>query len=141
MRHPLIADIAMLLVVGLTVVASFVSQKASHDSNQAVQSQSRVVYCSKKVLSEALDVLNERATYSSKQISANIQLQTDFSKFFNLLLHQPPFSAKKQLDAAQKYQKSLNEFVKISSKNKHKVESNPFPTDDELDLCLAQNGK
>lgn len=137
MRVPWAANIAILLVVGFTAYASFVSQKASNDVQTAQNSQSRTVYCSKKVLDEAVEVLNERSTFSGAQSGANIDLQTDFAKFFNLILHRPPYSERRRFLAAQAYQKSLNHFLDITRKQRAKVVNNPFPADAELDNCLA----
>lgn len=137
MRFPWVANVAVLLVVGLTAWASIVSQKASNDVQDAQETQANVVHCTKRVLSEALTVLNERSVYTTEQIHANIKTQTDFKKFLDLILHEPPYSSQKQLNAAHNYQKSLDHFVAVSTKQKKKAENNPFPTDKELDTCLS----
>lgn len=134
-------DIAILLVVGLTAWASFVSQKASNDSQDTQDRIETVTYCMLTSQSEALNALNERSTYTKEQANANIDLQTDFATFFNLLLHQPPFSSEEQRKAAEKYQTSLNNFVDVSKKTRSKVEDNPFPTVDDLRTCIRKGAE
>jgi len=140
MRVPWAANIAVLLVVVLTSYASFVSQKASNTVKATQESQSLTIYCTEKVLDEAITVLNERTVYSGAQSGANIDLQKSFAKFFNLILHQPPYSEKRRLQAALDYQESLNTFLVLTKKQRDKAENNPFPAVKELDRCLA-NGR
>lgn len=136
-----IANVALLLVVGLTAWASVVSQKASNDVKIAQESQKQAVYCANDVLGDALTVLNARSSYSNATAHSNVKLQKDFAKFFNLLLHQPPFSSKEQLKAAKDYQASLNNFVKISGQQKDTSSKQPYPSAKELDVCLAQRNQ
>ena len=138
MRVPWAANIAILLVIILTAWASFVSQSASNDVKDQQDSQRQTIYCVKKILSKAVSVLNERSVYTTKQIRANVQLQTDFADLFNLLLKDPPASEKRRIAAARTYQASLNHFVSISGKQKHKVETNSFPSRSELYSCLER---
>jgi hypothetical protein len=140
MRVPWTANIAVLLVVVLTAYASFVSQKTSNTVKATQETQTLTIYCTEKVLDEAIKVLNERTVYSGAQSAANIDLQKDFSRFFNLILHQPPYSSKKRLQAALDYQESLNTFLALTTKQREKAENNPFPAVKELDRCLANGG-
>lgn len=130
--------IAAILVVGLTVYAAFVSQKASNDVKTSVDRNEIATYCNLTVTSKALNALNERSTYTLSNTQANIDLQTDFAKFFNLLLHQPPYNEVRQLRAAHNYQTSLNNFVYLAGKSKNKIEDNPFPTVDDLVACIEK---
>lgn len=129
-------NIAAILVVGLAFYASFVSQKASHETEAVTQRVETVSFCNLKVTTLALNALNERSTYSKQQVKANIRLQTDFSTFFNLILHQPPYSSEKQRKAAETYQKSLERFLIVSKKSKDKVVNNPFPIAEDLRKCI-----
>lgn len=138
MRIPWAANTAILLVVGLTAYASFVSQKASNDSQKSQDRIETVTYCNLAVTAEALNALNERSTFTKRQVDANISLQTDFAKFFNLLLHQPPYSEKRRFAASHDFQGSLNNFVRLSKKTKTKVVNNPFPTAEDLRKCIAE---
>lgn len=130
--------IAMLLVVGLAFYASVVSQRASNDSKKAVETNAIVTYCNLDITTKALTALNERSTYTASQTSANVELQKAFAEFFNLLLHVPPFPDEEQLAAAQKYQASLNNFVKIAEKTTDKIYKNPFPTVAQLVNCIQR---
>lgn len=138
-----VANIAVLLVVGLTAWAAFVSQKASNDVQDAqAQLQQTQVFlahqtvCNKTVLRSALVALNERTTYSEAQVNANVALQTSFSDLLGTLLHKPPFSVKRQNAATSHYFQDLTNFVSIADKTKKKQRENPFPKSVELDECL-----
>lgn len=144
MRVPWIANVAVLLTVGLTVWASIVSQKASNDAEDgqdridvAVAKLDIATDCNISITSEALRALNERSKSNVHSQAALVDVQVDFSKFFNLILHQPPFSDQKQLDAAHEYQSSLNNFVEKATRTKKKVEDNPIPTPQDLRDCIA----
>lgn len=141
MRYPVVANIAVLLVVGLTAYAAFVSQKASNDSQASQDRIETVTFCNLKVTTEALNALNERTTYTKAQADSNISLQTDFASFLNLLLHRPPFPQKKQFDASREFQGSLNNFVEVAKKAKKKAVDNPFPTADDLRQCITEGKK
>ncbi len=138
-----VANIAVLLVVGLTAWAAIVSQKASNDvqdaNDQLKSAQVQLEHqtqCNRTVLRSALIALNERTTYSTAQVDANLALQTSFSDLLGILLHQPPYSERKRARATTSYYQDLTNFVSIADKTKRKQEENPYPDSAELDACL-----
>lgn len=139
MRYPWIANIAILLVVGLTAYASFVSQKASNEVADAQEQQEQVVACNQMVLAQALEALNERSTYTTGMATSNIELQQSQSDFFTILLHKPPYSEQKRTKAVQDYYSDLQTFLRIAHKNVKKVKNNPLPTIEDFQDCLSKN--
>lgn len=137
---PSLTAIAMLLIVGLTAFAALVSQQASNKAEAVVAKNEIISDCNNKILSEALDALNERSTYTVSQTQANVNLQTDFARFMNILLHQPPYDEETRLDAATKYQRSLNNFVEVAHKSTEILLEHQYPTENDLVNCI-QNGK
>jgi len=97
MTNRWIANISMLVVVTLALIATVVSQKASNDvvasqgqQDKIIARQHLVISCFKNLFGEVLVSLNERSTYSQAMATANIDLQESQSKFFSILRHQPP---------------------------------------------------
>lgn len=129
-------DIAILLVVGLTAWAAFVSQKASNDVENSQDRSKLQTACTIAITGEALDALNQRSTFTKAAADANIELQQSQSDFFGLLLHQPPFSETRRAEAAQQYFGDLQQFLVLAKKSSNKVSENPFPTVKDLQNCL-----
>lgn len=129
-------NMALFLVVLITVWAAFSSQKATQDAQDAQDQMQIVVDCNKTYITKILDAVHERTTYTSEQAKSNVRLQTAQALLWTLLLEQPPRSEIDRREAAQKYLDSLTSFVVISGKSAQKVDNNPFPTPDELDKCF-----
>jgi hypothetical protein len=129
MRYPMVANVAILLVVGLTAYAAFLSQKAVNDSQDAVT-------CNRQTLAEVIESLNERSTYSTDMAKANIELQRSQSDFFAVLLHKPPYSDARRSRAVRKYYEDLQTFLSLAEKNQGKLSNNPYPTIDDFSGCL-----
>lgn len=141
MRIPLAADIAILLVVGLTAWASFVSQKASNDVQNTQDRIERIILCNQNVLTATLDSLNERSTFTKESVSANIDLQQSQSNFLTILLHNPPYSEAKRAKSIQKYFEDLQRYLSVANKNRDKIATNPLPTLKEFTNCLDSSSK
>jgi len=135
-RHPLVMDLALLLVIVLTVWASFASQKASNDVQETQDQQTRSTLCVQQYLSKTISALNERTTYTQEQAEKNVELQKAQAKFLGLLLHKPPYSEKRRTEAVDRYVDTLTDFVEVSGKASDKVDANPYPTNEELRDCL-----
>jgi hypothetical protein len=69
MNVRLLRDAAVLFVVLLSAWASFVSQKASHDSINSQQNYEALVRCNTKTTQELITALNARAKYTVGQTS------------------------------------------------------------------------
>jgi hypothetical protein len=133
---PTAAGIALIIVVGLSVWASFASQKAANDS-QSIQDQlSHISQCNKDYLSKTISVINARTRYSQRQAVANVELQKSQARFIALILHKPPLPERKIRAAFTEYFQDLNTFLNTSSNTANVVDNNPYPTADELDACI-----
>lgn len=141
MRYPLVADLALILVVVVTVYAAFASQKASNDVKDAQDRIAQVTKCNQVYLTRALEALNERSTYSSDQAKANVNLQQKQLAFLTILLDVPPPTPAEGRKALTDYYKAVQEglekFIDLSGKTLAKYRANPYPTEDELQACLS----
>ena len=141
MRNPWVANVAILLVVGLTAWASFVSQKASNDVRNSQEQSEKVVACLQTTLGDVLIALDERSTYTRGLAEANTKLQKAQSKFFEILRHEPPYSLDRREQAVEDYVDALNKFLMLSAKNKKKISENEFPTIQVFSDCLPEDAQ
>lgn len=136
-RYPLILDVALAIVVGLTVWAAFSSQRASNDAETVQKDQAVFVTCNSEYLSKTIRALNERTSYATDQAQANIELQRAQSQFLAIILAQPPVDDDAQRRALQRYFDGLTKYIDINSKVAQKAVSFPYPTNEELRQCLG----
>lgn len=129
--------ISLFIVIAVTVGAAFLSQKAANDAQNAQDALARVTACNSALLSKTIVALNERTTYTGAQATANVDLQKDQSRFFDLLLHRPPYSEHRRFRAAENYQESQHHFLDLTKKTANKIEENPYPTKAELQSCIV----
>jgi len=144
MRMPSRNNIALFLVVAMTLYAAVMSQLASNTSNdtsdrvitlQAEQKQN--LDCTTQVLFDAIRALNERTTYSGAQADANIAL---VQGQLNLLLkiQDPNLTTEERQALFQIYVEQVQEFIELATKTKGQQLQFPYPTVDDLTTCLAQ---
>lgn len=136
-RNPIIMDIALLIVVILTVWAAFASQTASNDVEKTQTQLTRVTLCNQHFLSRALSALSERSDFVKRQADANVSLQKAQGKFLSTLLRHPRPPQSERSDALRKYVDALVAFYKANAQTAAKAEQTPYPTDEELADCLA----
>jgi hypothetical protein len=136
-RNPIVMDIALLIVVILTVWAAFASQSASNDVEKTQSQLTRVTLCNQHFLSRALSALSERSDFVQRQAGANVALQKAQGKFLSTLLREPPPSDEERSISLHKYVDALTEFYKANAQTAAKAERSPYPTDEELADCLA----
>lgn len=131
------ANIAMGVVVGLTLWASIVSQRASHNAIESQEKYDKVVSCLTFTLNNVLLNLNERSTYSEDMATANIDLQRAQDAFFAALLHEPPYTEDRRSRAARAYADALQAFLIVAQKNKAKLKNYEIPTIKDFSACLG----
>lgn len=136
-----VANVAVLLLVGLAFYASVVSQKASNDATDSQERMEQIVSCNRTTMTAVLESLNERSTYTVEMARANIDLQTSQSKFFAVLLHEPPYSEARRARAVQEYYADLQTFLTLAEKNQGQLAQNQFPTIEEFEDCLQKKLK
>ena len=131
-----IRDVAVLIVVVLTVWAAFASQKASNDVKAQQDRIDQITVCNSEFLSRTIRVLNIRTDAVQARADANYELQKAQAKFFKLLLEIPPLPETDQRQAAEEYVEALNTFVRVSKQTKAQGAATPYPTNEELQACL-----
>lgn len=138
MRYPIAADVAMILVLMLTVYAAFASQQASNDVKDAQDRIARITSCNRVYLTRALDALNERSTYSTEQAKNNVALQREQLKLLEVLLTQPPPTPEQGREAlVNYYDAGVKSYISVNGKALAKFRANPYPTEAELEACLS----
>lgn len=133
--------ICLALVVFLTAWAAFISQQASNEVKRTQEQLTHVTSCNRTYLTQALEVLNGRTVYTRAQAEANINLQTSFNTFLQVLAHKPPYSLAKRTQAFKSYATDLQHFVAISRKNTRQQTANPIPKPGNLTRCFNNRGE
>lgn len=136
MRNPIVADVALLLVIVLTVWAAFASQKASNDIQDTQDRIARVTICNQQYLSKTIRALNDRTEKFGFQAQANLELQKAQAAMLSVLTAKPPKAAKEKRKAFEDYFDALNEFVSTSAEYQAEAVATPYPTNEELGTCL-----
>lgn len=137
-RNAIVLDVCLVMVIALTVWASFSSQLASNGVKETQQRIARVSYCNQEFQKKTLTALNERTEYTQSQTEQNIALQKAQAAFVSVLLKKPPATEVKRVEALNTYFNALSSFVVVNERAKQKVKNNPFPTTDEFADCLSK---
>lgn len=146
-----IRGVALFLAVAFTAYAAFLSQMNTNDlrdqtevntaNTKANTANSKnitaVATCTADYLSDTLSAVNERTTYSGEQSKANIALQKAQGEFVQNALQEPALEQSRVAQALRTYLAALNDFVEVSMKSLGKTTTNPYPTDEEFQTCLA----
>lgn len=136
LHGPTAAGVMLLIVVALSVWASFSSQKASNDVQSTQDQLAQVTSCNKDYLSRTISVINARTRYAQRQAVANVELQKSQARFVALLLKEPPPDEATSVAAFHEYLNDLNTFINTSSDQANTVEDHPYPTAEELEACV-----
>lgn len=136
MRYPLVQDIALLLVIALTVWAAVSSQYATNDVQNTQRRLDRVSTCNQEYLSKTIGALNQRTSYFQAQSDANVRLQKAQSSYIDIFFQQPPPGTPAAVNALRKYFDALTKFLRVSEQSARKAKENPFPTNRDLNTCL-----
>ena len=134
-RGDLFKDIALLVVVVITVVSAFMSSVASSKVQGTQNEQGHDTDCTQQYLTKTVKALNERAEFTISQANANLDLQTSQAEFFGLLLKRPPETVSVREAAAQQYLDDLHQYITVVQKTKVKAELFPYPSDKALANC------
>lgn len=130
------ANIALLVVVLLTVWAAFASQRASNDVEETQDTIAAITVCNQQFLEGTLAAVNERTTYSSEQAQANIDLQESQAVFVDVLQEDPPPTSIRQQRAIRVYSDALDNYLDLQQKTAENIADNPYPTPEALQQCL-----
>lgn len=136
MALPSINSVALFLVIALTVIASFMAQRAANKGEENQNDLEQITSCNSTVLYQALEALNERTLYSRAALDANVDLQKDQAAFVRVIVGPPPPSPEDGRHAIEEYYQSLRHFVLLSDRAAKQAEENPYPTVEQLAICL-----
>lgn len=138
-RYPLVADIALLLVIAVTVWAAVESQRASNDVKEQQDKLEKVVSCVQRVTADTVDTLNKVTEPSRLQASNNVRLQKAQAKFVKTILGPPPASDKEGTRAFKEYYDALGVYVASGNKYKERADQNPYPKTGAINTCLERS--
>jgi hypothetical protein len=153
LRTRRVQDVALFLVVALSVLASFQSQVVSNhqkeiSNHQAAQDKRdhetqmrivRITTCNSQFLGKLIVALNERTTYSTAQANANVTLQEGQLKVLLFGLTIPPPTAEQGKAAVDEYLQKLHDYIDLATKTAGKTLNNPYPTLEEFTSCVDKN--
>lgn len=143
-RYPLLADVAALLVVIITVFAAIQSQAASNDAQDAIAEvkvqtdvRNSETKCVSTVVFATIQALNERTTYTIKQAQANVALQRAQALLIDFFLTATPTTPEEEGRAAiSRYFGALQTFTKLAAKTAGKTKQYEYPTEEEFLVCI-----
>jgi hypothetical protein len=138
--------VALFIVVVLTALSSFQSQKVSNDvrsnSEQDRKTQeriSRITTCNSQFLGRTILALNERTEFSTDQARANVALQKEQLRLLTIALTIPPPNAADGQAAVDRYLSKLNRYVELATKTAQKTATTKYPTLDDFTNCVENN--
>lgn len=125
MRHPYVADIAMVIALALTVFAAFSAQQ----TNNKLENVSN---CNKEFLTKQISASTTRTDYLKTQLDSNVNLQKDQSSFLRTILD-PSATDAEEVNATRAYLGALDHFLEIAAKSNT---LQPYPSVEDLQACL-----
>jgi hypothetical protein len=131
-RRDIINNIALFLVVLLTIWAAFTSQQTSN-------SERATVSCTEKFLAKTIIALNARTSFTLAQAKANAALQKAQLDFLGSYVQDPSSPPQQRRDALRTYVVKLTDFLTAVSKTSNAADQFPYPTDKEFSDCLEGN--
>lgn len=131
MRFPLLADIALVVVLAVVVWGSVLAQKASNEVEKTSA-------CNQEFMGQLLEAVNERTTYSQERANLNVEVQSDQAAFLEVILREPPPSTDVTRDSLREYFKKLSSYISVNSRAQAKAEKYPYPTVDDYDSCIEE---
>lgn len=137
MRNPLLADIALLLVVIVTVWAAFSSQRASNELRYTQDRITRVTVCNQQFLQQTIRALNDRTSYTNAQVEANIELQREQARFLSVYFVDPPTTEEQRTAGLARYFQALTTYLSKSQNAAQHLKQKPYPKAKQLDRCLG----
>lgn len=138
MHTRLYGNVALLLVVAITVWAAVVSQRASDDVREVQDRMGQILECNQNVFARALDVLNDRTTYSTDQLDANLDLQIAQSNMIEAILLEDPPTAGTYERESELYLEKLLVFIGATQKSKTTRDTKPYPKAEDIERCVER---
>lgn len=133
-RNPIVLDIVLLFVIGLTAFAALSTQQVNNQFQADQAEDEQDTQCTEKFLGDTIAALNQRTTFVQNQARTNIQLQRAQFIFFTTILKNPS-NDQIEIDAFHNYIDAQRGFLEANEKLKD-PSFNPYPTAQELSTCL-----
>lgn len=131
--------IALFIVVMMSVLASFQSQKVSNEVRDGEKIIERVVQCNTIFLDRVILALDERTTYTSEQADANIALQKAQRKLLNVSSRVEPIPSEAERQRATViYLDALNRFIDLAAKSAEKADTHAYPSSKAYRNCADE---
>lgn len=125
MRHPFVADVAMVCALAITVYAAVSAQQ----TNNKLENVSN---CNKEFLQKQISASTTRTDYLKTQLDSNVKLQKDQSSFLRTILD-PSATDAEEINATRAYLGSLDHFLDVAAKSNT---LQPYPSVEDLQSCL-----
>lgn len=145
-KHRVLADVTLLIIIVITVWAAVQSQIAVNkvtENQEAVERQYQIRAkenaCISSVLFATVQALNERTSFTVAQAEANVALQRAQAEMLGYFLDLPPDATEEERRAVTtRYFEALTDFINLSVQTQDKAEEFKFPTEEEFIACLDQ---
>lgn len=135
MRFPLMADAMMIVILCVSVFASFQTQKVNNDLQETQKAQRISTQCTQEYLAKTILALNERTENTINTSEKNVELQKAQVAFLRLTLIDPPLPDERIESGLRTYFESLTEFIDAAAAGQTKRQMYPYPTTEEFEHC------
>lgn len=134
-------NIVVAFLVIVTAIGAVQAGIAVNRVNATQDRQNSLITCTAQIQRQTIKALNVRTKFTRHQVKANIDLQRAQSEMISVLLHEPPYSDQRQIEAFKAYFDALNHFVNAASKSQDKSADNPYPNVEQFNACIAEQNR
>lgn len=129
--------VALLVVIFSLFSTLQTNSRVADTQDQIVtnaDTRGRENVCTATILFATVDALNQRTTYTTDQVTSNIELQNKQLKFLSSLDSGKPLAS----DALDDYIKALSRYIKVTAQDRATAKENPYPTQQGYAVCLRK---
>lgn len=144
-------NVALVIVVLISLYAAFSSQAASHHTNNLAEYTNQLVKdnieqtneiqrtqdCTESTVNEALQIIAKRTRLNGKSSLANLNLQKAQAKFLGV--SSTTSNQAEVMKAFEGYVDALSHFVDVATKVSLKGQDYPYPKAEEYRHCLEKS--
>lgn len=136
-RFPIVLDVLMICLFVLTGY-SVVRVEQYVDAQEAQGKKlDQVSSCTLEFTEKTIKALNERTTYAADQLETNVEVLESQLEFLRLVLVLPPVTETRRRASLEEYVLNVDTYVDFADKAKVKTDVYPYPTNEDLQACLA----
>jgi hypothetical protein len=129
-------NVVVATLVLLTGISAIRAQVAVNNVNETQDRQEALTSCTADIVEQTIETLKIRSDFTLSQVDANVDLQRAQSEMISVLLHEPPYSEQRQIEAFKQYFDALNHFVAAASNAQNTATENPYPTVSQFGNCI-----